>query len=657
MQLRGKLTIAFLVFFLGIAQLQAQKKSAARSFNLESPDKKIRATISLDGQIRYSLAFEGNTYVLPSALSLTLSDGRVLGRKCKLRAERHTSHDRMLKPAYGIATTLREHYNELVLEFSGNYAVVFRAYNEGFAYRIAADLRRQVQLKSEQCEFRMNGDYQGFFHPSLSESDYREQRISEVLSPNYSSMPLLMKTPDGLNILIHESDVLDYPCMSLAASSAEKNTLVGNHAAYPKRVEVGGPAKFNLLVKETEEYMARTSGSRSFPWRLVSFERNDGDILRNQLVYLLATPSKLKDHGWIKPGKVAWDWWNSLNLSGVDFKTGFNTETYKYYIDFAAQNRLEYVNLDEGWSDQFDLLKVTDKLDMPAVIAYAKERKVGLVLWCVWRTLDQQMIPALNQFKKWGIAGLKVDFMDRDDQVVVNFQERLLQEAAKRNMLVNFHGAYHPTGMERTYPNQINTEGVKGLEWNKFDAGGTSPQTDVTHPFIRMFAGAMDYTPGAMQNYNRNDWRQVFERPMSQGTRCHQLAMYTVYYAPLQMLADAPTAYQKEPGFLSYLSAIPTVWDETVALDSQVGQYVTVARRKGREWFVGAMTNWTARRLTLKLDFLEKGKVYRAEIFMDGPNADKVGSDYKQVLKQLKKDDVITLEMAPGGGWSARFTI
>jgi alpha-glucosidase len=263
----------------------------------------------------------------------------------------------------------------------------------------------------------------------------------------------------------------------------------------------------------------------------------------------------------------------------------------------------------------------------------------------------------LDQFEKWGINGLKVDFMDRDDQVVVNFQERLLKEAASRKMLVNYHGAYHPNGMERTYPNYINTEGVKGLEWNKFDAGGTLPQTDVTIPFIRMFAGAMDYTPGAMQNYNKADWKQIFDRPMSQGTRCHQLAMYTVYYAPLQMLADAPTAYEKEPEYLKYLSGIPTVWDDIFPLNSKIGEYVCVARKKDKTWFMGAMTNWSPRTLNVNLDFLDPDQSYQAEIFMDGPNAERVGSDYRRVVKTVKKGDEIKLEMAAGGGWSARFSL
>ncbi|WP_342331285.1 glycoside hydrolase family 97 protein [Pedobacter sp. FW305-3-2-15-E-R2A2] len=645
-------TFVFIMLFTG-----QMKSATAKDFILESPDKKLKATVTINGGLSYSLAYMGKVYLLPSAIGMTLADGKVWDGKSKLIRSGTSQTDRILQPLYGIRAKLREHYKELILEFSGDYSVIFRVYNEGFAYRFRTSLKDSLVLKSEQSEFRFNGDYQCYFHPALSEADYRLNKLSEVQQPNYSSMPLLLKTPDELNIMIHESDVMDYPCMSLSSSGTTENRLMGNHAAYPKRVEKGGHANFNLLVKEREDHIARTKGPRSFPWRLISFEKEDGKILANQLVYLLAATSVIKETAWIKPGKVAWDWWNALNLSGVDFKTGFNTETYKYFIDFAARNGIEYINLDEGWSDQFDLMKITDKLDMPELIRYAKEKKVGIILWCVWYTLDRQMIPALDQFEKWGINGLKVDFMDRDDQVVVNFQERLLKEAASRKLLVNYHGAYHPNGMERTYPNYINTEGVKGLEWNKFDAGGTLPQTDVTIPFIRMFAGAMDYTPGAMQNYNKADWKQIFDRPMSQGTRCHQLAMYTVYYAPLQMLADAPTAYEKEPEYLKYLSGIPTVWDDIFPLNSKIGEYVCVARKKDKTWFMGAMTNWSPRTLNVNLDFLDPDQSYQAEIFMDGPNAERVGSDYRRVVKTVKKGDEIKLEMAAGGGWSARFSL
>lgn len=644
------------VILLIIAGVFCTTNTFSYDFSLSSPDGRIKGNISVDNQVSYSISYRGKPCLLPSPINCRLSDGRVLGEQLTVINSHVTVTDRIILPLYGISTTLRAHYTELSLEFSGNYKLLFRAYNEGFAYRFVTTFKDSITVESEKSEFRFAGNYDGYFHPELSEADYRMQKISEVKLPNYSSLPLMVRADGGLNMLIHESDVTDYPCMSLSTTGKD-NTLAAAHARYPKKVTPGGHMNFNLLVKERENYIAKTSGSRNFPWRLIAFEEQDGAILANQLVYLLAAETKLKALDWIKPGKVAWDWWNALNLSGVNFETGFNTRTYKYFIDFAANNGLEYVNLDEGWSAQFDLMKITDQLDMPEIIRYAKEKKVRLILWCVWYVLDRQMQEALDQFERWGIAGIKVDFMDRDDQKVVVFQETLLKEAAKRKLLVNYHGAYHPTGMERSYPNWINTEGVKGSEWNKFDPAGASPETDVTIPFIRMFAGAMDYTPGAMQNYNKTDWKQIFERPMSQGTRCHQLAMYTVYYAPLQMLCDAPSAYEKEPVYLKYLTGIPTVWDEVFPLDSKVSEYVCVARKKGSKWFMAAMTNWTKRTLKVKLDFLSPGKRYEAEIFMDGPNAGKVGSDYKRTVMQVKRGDEISIDMASGGGWSAQFTL
>lgn len=626
----------------------------AQNFVLRSPDHKMEATIIPGKNLVYSLAYEGKVCLVPSAIGMSLQGGQLLGTDVKVLHDKKNTVNGVINPLYGINKQVRENYNELTLQCEGNYSVVFRAYNEGFAYQFKTEIRDSIRVLAEKAEFTFNGNYKAYFHPTLSESDYRMQNINDKPEPNYTSTPLLIQTDEKLNILIHESAVDDYPCMALSVGSNAHNQLLGTYAAYPKKVIPSGNQGFNLKVLDTENYIAKTVGTRSFPWRVVAFEKEDKDILNNELVYLLAKPSVLKDEAWIKPGKVAWDWWNALNLSGVHFKTGVNTDTYKYYIDFAARNHLAYIILDEGWSDPHDVLKVDDaKLNMTELSSYAKSKNVGLILWCVWHDLDREMMPAFDEFVKWGIAGLKVDFMDRDDQLVVNFQERLVKEAAKRHMLVDFHGAYHPNGMSRTYPNLINVEGVKGLEWDKFDEKGTSPDHDVSIPFIRMFAGGMDYTPGAMQNYNKTEWKAVMDRPASQGTRCHQLAMYPIYYGPLQMLSDAPTAYEKEPEVLKFISAMPVTWDETVPLEGKMGKYVAIARKKAANWYVGAITGWQSKTLSVTMNFLEPNKTYTAEIFKDGQNADRIGNDYTRVVKQVKKGDAININMAPGGGWAA----
>ncbi|RXF68630.1 glycoside hydrolase family 97 protein [Arcticibacter tournemirensis] len=638
------------IFFLLILILEVTAK--AQSLTLESPDKNLKVKLLIGGEISYELAYKNKSYITPSKISMSLSNGVILGNQAKLTGAKRTSVNRQLRPLNGISDLVKEKYNELKLQFKGGYSLTLRAYDEGFAYRYGTTFKDSIRVMSETSEFCFNANYPAYFHPALSESEYRLQKISEQLQPNYSSLPVLVKA-SGLSILIHESDVLDFPCLAIRSDYKRQNTLTGVHSYFPRKTEVGGYSNFGLIVKETEPYLAKTAGSRFFPWRLLAVAENDRDILKNQLVYMLASENKLEDISWIKPGKVAWDWWNTMNLTGVPFKAGINTATYKYFIDFASANHLEYVNLDEGWSDQFDLLKVNKDVDMNELTRYAKEKGVGLILWCVWRTLDRQMMEALYQFQKWGISGVKVDFMDRDDQILVRFHERLLKEAARRKLLVNFHGAYHPNGMSRTYPNQINAEGVKGLEWNKFDSLGTNPVHDVTIPYIRMFAGSMDYTPGAMQNYNRKDWRLIPDRPVSQGTRCHQLAMYIVYYAPLQMLADSPTAYEKEPEYLKFLSSVPTVWSETVPLSGEAGKYVAVARRKGDTWYLGAMTNWDRRELPLLLDFLEPDKKFVAEIFSDGANAERSGNDIRHDIVEVKKGDKLDISMAGGGGWAA----
>jgi alpha-glucosidase len=406
-------------------------------------------------------------------------------------------------------------------------------------------------------------------------------------------------------------------------------------------------------VTDRANYIAKTQGKRSFPWRVLAIASDDRGLIDTDIVYRLASETTLTDTAWIKPGKVAWDWWNANNLYGVPFKAGVNTDTYKYFIDFAAAHGIEYVILDEGWYKLGDLLSVVPEMNLDELAAYAREKKVGLILWVVWKTLDEQMDAALDRFVKWGIKGIKVDFMQREDQWMVRFYERAAREAARRKLLVDFHGAYKPTGLSRTYPNVLTSEGVKGLEHNKWSADA-SPVNAVTFPFIRMLAGPVDYTPGAMINAARdNSFAQIFNRPMSQGTRCHQLAMYVVLESPLQMLADSPSNYLREPESLEFLSAVPTVWDETRVLDAELGGFILLARRHGKDWYIGAMTNWTARDLDLDLTFLGGG-TYHADVYRDGPNADRVGVDYQRETHRVSSTDRLKIHLAPGGGWAAR---
>jgi alpha-glucosidase len=657
--------ICLLTVLLTFSPLMAQK-----NFTVTSPDKKITVTIAPGSKLQYSISYQGKTILEPSPISLTLSDGKVFGQNAKLaKSPSARSVNSQVKPLYGMAEVYPDVYNELQMDFAAGYSVVFRVYDNGVAYRLITSLPGTIQVKNEEAVWNFPEKYQGYFHQvkgfeTSFEEHYLHDAISVLDKGAIASLPLYVDAGVA-RMVITEADLLDYPGLYLTWNG--KSGLQGVLPQVPKTVQPGGLKNFNLRVKERYDYIAETSGTRAFPWRLTVIVPEDKDLLNITLPYLLASENKIGDASWIKPGKVAWDWWNANNLTGVPFKTGFNTDTYKYFIDFAARNGFEYINLDEGWSDQFDLLKINDgsvtlgtnptlgaNLNMPELFRYAKEKNVGIILWCVWHTLDRQLEEALAQFEKWGVAGLKVDFMDRDDQLVVNFYERVAREAAKRHMLVNFHGAYKPTGLERTYPNVINRESVQGLEYNKFSNQAT-PEHAVSIPFIRMLAGPMDYTPGAMTNANKEDFRIINDRPMSQGTRCQQLAMYVVYYAPLEMLSDAPTRYEKEPDILHFLASAPTVWDETLPLDGKVSDYVLMARRKGNTWWVGAMTDWTARSLTLDLKFLGEG-TYTMEFFRDGANAHRIGDDCVREVRSVTRNDKISLELAPGGGWAARIT-
>jgi alpha-glucosidase len=632
----------------------AGEPASQSSYTLESPNKRIEVRVHATDRISYDVLFKGKTLLRDSRISIDI-DHNQLGLNPKVVGSKQRSADQVLEPIVRQKfAKIHENYNELRLEFEGQFAVVFRAYNEGAAYRIETSLPQQeVHVYSEEAAFNFAGDDTVFYPQeesffSHNERKYLPQPMSQIAAASIASLPAVVDAGDGVKVAIAESDLEEYPGLWLRGTSG--NGLSATFPPYPLKEQLERDRDFKVV--ESADYIAVTNGTRTFPWRVLGIAERDGDLLTNQLVWLLEKPSQVKDTSWIKPGKVAWDWWNANNVYGVDFKSGVNTETYKYYIDFAAKYGIPYIILDEGWYKLGNVLEVVPEINMEELSAYAKQKNVGIVLWVVWKTLDDQLEPALDQFAKWGVKGIKVDFMQRSDQLLIDYYHKVSRETAKRRMLVDFHGDQKPAAMTRTWPNLISTEGVRGLEWSKWSAETDPPHT-VTLPFTRMFLGPMDFTPGAMLNAQKDSFRPIHDRPMSLGTRCHQLAMYVVYESPLQMLSDSPSNYLREPQIMEFLAPVPSEWDDTKVLDGRIGEYVVVARRNGRDWYVGVMTNWTARELDIDLSFLSDGN-FSMEAYQDGVNADRYGSDYRQVKSQVTKNTKLKLKLAPGGGWAAR---
>jgi len=464
-----------------------------------------------------------------------------------------------------------------------------------------------------------------------------------------ATLPAVVDVRGGAKLAIAESDLSDYPGLWLQGS-APQFALKATFPPYPLKEQQTSDRDYKVV--EAADYIAVTAGTRTFPWRVLGIADHDGDLITNQLVYLLESPSNVEDTSWIRPGKVAWDWWNDWNIDGVDFHAGINTKTYEYYVDFASKYGLPYIILDDGWYKLGDLLQVNPDLNMEELVSYANQKNVGLILWASWKTLDDQLIPALDQFDKWGIKGIKVDFMQRSDQIMINYFDKVCREAAKRHMLVDFHGDQKPAVMTRTWPNLINTEGVRGMEWSKW-SWESEPAHNISLPFTRMFLGPLDFTPGAMRNATRQTFAPIGSQPMAMGTRCQQLAMYVVYEAPLQMLSDSPSNYLREPEAMEFLAAVPTVWDETRVLDAKMSQYVLLARRDGSDWYVGAMTDWTPRDLEIDFSFLPDGN-FTLDSYEDGVNADRNASDYRKTTKQINRTTKMKIHLAPGGGFAAR---
>ena len=649
---------------------------SAKVYTVQSLLGDMVVNINVDKSITWDIT-KGKTLVLkPSVISLQ-TDRQTFGVNPKVR--KVTVHNYKNDDNGG--------YQQLLLSCNG-YDVEFRVYLNAAAYRIIP--KKMInKVVNETSEYRFAGDYQSFV-PYVNdnrggerwcysfESYYDEAPLSKMYQDSLAITPLAVCLPEGKKAVVMEADVENYPGMyllkgtSTTASVSHASSAYSLHAAfppYPLKEEIGGYNRLNLVPTERANYIAEKV--TRLPWRIVLVTDEDKQLVGNDIAKLLGPQCRIKDTSWIKPGKVAWDWWNNTNITGVDFRAGINTETYKYFVDFAKKNGLEYIIIDEGWSDPEDLLIFSDKMDMAGIIDYAKQNGVGVILWSSWRNLIQRghekMEEIMKHYGDMGVKGFKVDFFDRDDQKAINSVYEVAACAAKHHLLLDLHGM-RPFGVQFAYPNIVNFEGVKGLENSKWEPRvgdgplHDQPRYDVTIPFLRALPGSFDYTPGAMVNAVRSQFFGNNDHPMSQGTRVHQMAMYTIFDAPLQMLADSPTKYMQNQECTDFIAQIPTVYDQVVPLDGKLGEYVVVAKRKGARWYIAAMNNWQARDLTVDLSLLIKmnektNKLEklngRANIFADGINADREATDYKHTYQQVTNSDKLQIHLAPGGGWTA----
>lgn len=656
-----------LCLFSGLFLWAGTLSAAQKNYQLQSPSGELRIEVATGAATLWSVEMAGVRVLEPSAMAMTLSDGTVFGENLKVRKALRRSVDRWVEPVVYRQSRVREAYNELTLVSHG-FSLVFRAYDDGAAYRFVADRKAPLLVQGEQASFRFGSDVQGFvpyarkkndsFESQFStsfENTYSRIRLSEWEQGRIAFLPATFDGPDGMKVCITESDLLNYPGMYLGNEDRD-NALEAVFAPYPKDIQQGGHNMLQGRVQTREAYIAKAAAHEAFPWRIVIVAREDKDLLTCDLPWLLGSePAKDADFSWVKPGKVAWDWWNAWNLYDVDFEAGVNNKTYQYYIDFAGKNGIEYVILDEGWAvkGEADLFRVVPEIDLPMLCRYAQERGVGLILWAGYWAFEKDMERACREYAAMGVKGFKVDFMDRDDQPMVDFYRRVAETAARYHLLIDFHGAFKPAGLQRTWPNVVNFEGVYGLE----NAKGLKKSPidlvsyEVTIPFVRLVAGPADYTQGAMRNATKDNFRFVSSEAMSQGTRCRQLAEYVIFDAPLTMLCDSPSNYLREEECLKFIADVPTVWDETRALEGKAGEWVAMARRKGDTWYVGAITDWNARDLTLDLSFIPSPQPM--EIFCDGVNAHRAARDFKHECKPFPADGKVCLHMAPGGGWVA----
>lgn len=658
-----KLTITLFLAALAGITVNAQR------YELQSPDGKLKVSANCDNGLTWSVSHDGTVVTKPSTIGVNGEMLKVVGMKSTRMQKGRVGavENSFATPVYKKAK-VEDNFCEMRLSCKGNFNVIMRAYNDGAAYRLVYKGKKPFTVNNENVSFNFDKDYKTFI-PYVNdnrggerycysfESYYDESTISGMYADSIAITPLMVCLDNGKKAVVMEAGVENYPGMFLKKNSAVANSLVAEFAPVPKSENIGGHERLNLVPTERYDYIATLSAGQALPWRVVLVTTEDKQLLNNDMAQRLAPECRIADTSWIRPGKVAWDWWNTCNVTGVDFKAGMNTATYRYYIDFAAINNLEYIIIDEGWSGKESLMEdLNPEINLKEIVAYGQRRGIGVIVWSSWRNAKQNTDVVFEHYAKLGIKGFKVDFFDRDDQPAIKSAYEIAAIAAKHHLLLDYHGL-KPCGIQRAYPNIVNFEGVKGLENNKWEpiVDGKPlhdmPRYDVTAPYLRQLVGPMDYTPGGLHNAMPDVYRAINNHPMTQGTRAHQVAMYTIFESPLQMLADSPSRYMKEQETTDFIARIPTVFDETVAVAGEIGEYVAVARRKGDVWYLSAMTNWTARTVDLPLSFLGEGE-WTAEIFADGVNAERNAMDYTCSKQQVNKASVLSAAMASGGGYA-----
>ena len=638
----------------------------AQDLSLKSPDGKLNVKIMLTETINWNVSLDGNVIIEKATISMNMGDNRVLGTSPELRNKNTESVQETLSVQVpNKDATIQNNFNQLALNFKGGYQLLFRAFNDGVAYQFIDKSSKTKKVVNEQLTLTFPEGTSSFFPQeesmySHNEREYLNKNISDITTGEFCSLPVLFDTKKA-KVLLTEASLLKYPGLFFAKD--RENTF---SATFPKYVLKAIPNDSlpdrNQIITEEANFIAKVDGKRSYPWRVFIISDDDRTFVESNLVTQLSPESKIPDADWIKPGQVAWDWYNANNIYGVDFEAGINDETYKYFIDFASKNGIEYVVLDEGWTKSTtEILEDNEEIDVPGLINYAKSKNVEIILWVLWKPLYENPEKILQLYASWGAVGIKTDFMQRSDQYVVESYEKIAEIAAKYKLMVDYHGAFKPAGVERMWPNIINYEGVKGNENNKWSSAIT-PEHNVTLPFVRMAAGPLDFTPGAMINMNKVDYETgaanyapLFTRPMAFGTRAHQVAMYVVFEAPVQMLCESPTIYYREQETVDFITQIPTIWDETVVLEGAVSDYIIVARRNGDNWYLGAMTDWTARDFELDFSFLGEGE-YEMQSYKDGINASRNAQDYKVTSNPVNHSTKLKINLSSGGGYSAIIT-